>query len=120
MRNLFMRTKYLVLGGAFMFWTTDFLNNATIAAASMIKSFEYEIGDSWKTANIITSGREGNGNIYSYFMLEIPADVSGTITGFRALGIDGKVVGSKTDNITKSDGTAMIYKFKIRIHEEGK
>ena len=103
-----------------MFWTTDFLNNATIAAANMIKSFEYEIDGKWKTTNIISSGREGIGNVYSYFMLEIPADVSGTITGFRALGADGQVIGSKPDNITKSSGTAMIYKFKLRICEEGK
>ena len=103
-----------------MFWSTDFLNNATIAAANMIKSFEYEIEGKWKTANILSSGREGIGNVYSYFMLEIPADVSGTITGFRSLGVDDKVIGSKSDNITKSFGTAMIYKFKLRICEEGK
>ena len=103
-----------------MFWSTDFLNNATIAAANMIKSFEYEIDGKWKTANILSSGREGIGNAYNYFMLEIPANVSGTITGFRVINTSGQIIGSKSENIIKSDGTAMIYKFKLRICEEGK
>lgn len=103
-----------------MFWKPDFLNNATTAVASMIKSFEYEIDGSWKTAAVISSGQESVGNIYSYFILEIPSNVSGTITGFRVVGVNDQIIGSKTESIIKSSGTAMIYKFKIRIHEEEK
>lgn len=101
-----------------MFWKTDFLNNAARTVANMIKSFEYEIDGSWKTAAVISSGQESVGNIYSYFILEIPSNVSGTITGFRVVGVNDQIIGSKTESIIKSNGTAMIYKFKMRIREE--
>ena len=104
-----------------MFWDPNFLTSITITFGSMIKSFEYEINGNWKTAQIISTGQESSGDayhVYYYFLLEIPSDASGTITGFRVLDSGGKVIGEKAESIVKSAGMAMIYKFKLRIYEE--
>ena len=106
-----------------MFWDPNFLTSTAIAVGDKIKSFEYEINDSWKTALILSTGQESSGDayhVYKYFLLEIPSNANGTITGFRVIDSSGKVIGSKAENITKSAGTAMVYKFKLRIYEEGK
>lgn len=103
-----------------MFWNTDFIDNVSTAAADMIRSFEYEIGGVWKTADLIAVGRETAGNVCNYFTLKIPANAEGTITGFRVIGTNDKIIGSKAENIVKSSGAAMIYKFKIRVYEEEK
>ena len=106
-----------------MFWNPNFLTSTAITVCGMIKSFEYQINNSWKAAKIISTGQESSGDayhVYNYFFLEIPSTTEGTITGFRVTDSSGKVIGSKVENIVKSAGTAMIYKFKLRIYEEGK
>lgn len=101
-----------------MFWNPDFLLNLAAAAGDMIKSFECEINKKWENVNIVSGGTESG--VYKYFLLEIPSETAGTVTGFRAVGASGNVLGSKKENIVKSAGTAMIYKFKMRIYEEVK
>lgn len=106
-----------------MFWTSNFLIGTAAAVSEKIKAFEYEINGAWKVAEIISAGQESQGDahrVYNYFLLEIPSNAVGTITGLRALDSAGNVIGSKPENIVKSSGTAMIYKFKIRVYEEGK
>ena len=97
-----------------MFWKNDFLSKVCTNAVGNIKKISYCLDNIWYDAEIISSETAGAKHI---FTVEIPGEVSGTVTGLRFADGSGNITGEQSENIIKAAGHSFIMKITVSVSE---
>lgn len=98
------------------FFNTEFLSARRQEWKNSIKTFQYQVGNTWYNAQIDESVIEGNKLVYTVLIPATPANAH-TITGLRILDNNGKEAGNQPLNIERSGDQQLLTVFEFPIQE---
>ena len=96
------------------FWTNEFLNKMRNEWLRRLVKFQYRAGSTWYDTVITDKRIEGNALKITTATTDAAAL---TITSVRVIDISGDVVGTRTENITKSATQGVLTLWEFPLYE---